>query len=314
MILSIIVPVYNVSKYIDDCLVSICNNISNTNANNIEVIIIDDGSTDDSANKIKKYTNKKNIFYYYKVNGGLSDARNYGLELAKGDYVFFIDSDDIISSDALSSIETELLKYKYDIVSFDVFRFNDSTGKKRRINCNVSHKEDYYNKPYYACNKVFRRSILNKYQPLFPYGAKFEDIATIPLLINELKTFKHIGKSIYGYRIRNGAITTTLNDGSESIINALLTLKKRANFSPFVIQCFIKESFGVLLNILRVDSFEKYDSNLKKAYKEYNKVVFLKKIIVGNYPLRSKISALILKSRYSKIICFPLYVMFRWFL
>ena len=91
IMISIIVPVYNVEKWIIECLDS----IANQDADNYEVILVDDGSTDRSLSILRKYESMNPIFHVYeKMNGGLSSARNYGMDRAKGRYVYFLDSDD----------------------------------------------------------------------------------------------------------------------------------------------------------------------------------------------------------------------------
>ena len=93
MKVSVIVPVYNTYDYLNKCLDSLVNQ----SFKDYEIIIVNDGSTDDSEKIIKKYQKKySNIKYYYKENGGLSSARNYGIKYANGDYIAFVDSDDYV--------------------------------------------------------------------------------------------------------------------------------------------------------------------------------------------------------------------------
>ena len=113
---SMIVPVYNVEKYIGKCLESIVNQTFK----NIEIIVVNDGSTDNSQEIINEYEKKyPNLLKSYeKENGGLSDARNYGLEKANGDYICFVDSDDFLAIDLLEKLEKymtldiDMIKYK----------------------------------------------------------------------------------------------------------------------------------------------------------------------------------------------------------
>lgn len=114
---SIIVPVYNVEKYIDKCLDSILNQTYK----NYEVIIVNDGTKDNSVEIINKYVKKYNQFKLYeKENGGLSDARNYGLQYVTGDYLLFIDSDDYIDKNLLKKLNNELKEQKYDLIKFKI--------------------------------------------------------------------------------------------------------------------------------------------------------------------------------------------------
>jgi glycosyltransferase involved in cell wall biosynthesis len=123
-LISIIVPVYNVNVYLDKCLQSL---ISQTYTN-IEIIVIDDGSTDGSENKCDNWKNKDpRIKVIHKSNAGLGMARNTGIEIASGDYIVFIDSDDFISSTAIEILYLAKLNYEADTIFCGWYRyFNDN--------------------------------------------------------------------------------------------------------------------------------------------------------------------------------------------
>lgn len=124
-LISIIVPIYNVDKYLDRCLKS----IQIQNYQNIEVIMVDDGSKDLSADIAQKYVETDHRFKLYrKLNGGLSSARNHGLQYATGDYVVFVDSDDFISSDCIDTLFEEFDK-NTDVVIGDYVIYNENNGK-----------------------------------------------------------------------------------------------------------------------------------------------------------------------------------------
>ena len=109
-LITIIVPAYNVEKYIDRCI----NSIINQSYQNLQVIIVNDGSTDNTWEKCQRYEDKR-IEIYKKENGGLSDARNYGLKFAKGEYVAFVDSDDWIDTSMISILYEVIRKYSVKI-------------------------------------------------------------------------------------------------------------------------------------------------------------------------------------------------------
>ena len=113
---SIIIAMYNSEKYIKDTLESIINQTMNFE-DNIEIIVVDDGSTDNSKVICNDYVNKypNNIKYLYKQNGGVSSARNLGIKNAKGKYFNFLDSDDLLSNNALEVVYDFFEKNKYDI-------------------------------------------------------------------------------------------------------------------------------------------------------------------------------------------------------
>ena len=116
---SVIVPVYNVEKYIDKCLESLVNQT----LKDIEIIIVNDGSTDNSIKIVEEYKEKyKNkIIYLEKENGGLSDARNYGIQYAKGEYIAFLDSDDYVDRKMYEKLYNKAIENNSDIVECDFY-------------------------------------------------------------------------------------------------------------------------------------------------------------------------------------------------
>ena len=132
--ISIIIPVFNVEQYLKQCLDSIVSQ----DCSSIEVILIDDGSTDGSATLCKDYANTYNyIKFLHKENGGVSSARNMGLQHAKGEYVAFIDSDDYVTPDYLESLYKLLNHSQADVAQcghYIVFSEN------RRVDKNTDHQ------------------------------------------------------------------------------------------------------------------------------------------------------------------------------
>ena len=198
---SVIVPVYNVEKYLERCLDSILNQ---SFKEEIEVIVVNDGSPDNSQKIIDKYQKKyKNVKGYIKENGGLSSARNFGLTKATGEYVSFIDSDDYIDKDLYKSVSSKMNK-KYDIIIFD---YNVAEGKKiTRIKSlfpedadNVTPQEYLLTQVTSACNKVYKREYLEKMKMKFPEGIIYEDYATIPGLVAGNPKMAYVEKGMYFY-------------------------------------------------------------------------------------------------------------------
>ena len=126
---SIVVPIYNVEKYLEKCLDS----IKNQTYQNFEVIMVNDGSTDNSNKIMKKFELDNRFKSYYKENGGLSDARNFGIIKAKGDYLILIDGDDYIEDDLLFQINKELQGKKYDIIRFGLNIVNEKGNIIREV-------------------------------------------------------------------------------------------------------------------------------------------------------------------------------------
>ena len=212
---SIIVPVYNVEKYLEKCLKS----IQNQTYDNFEVIIVNDGSTDKSSDIILNFIKGKTRFkYYQKENGGLSDARNFGLQYITGDYLLFVDSDDYVNKKLLETLNYELTKNKVDIIKFGV---NIIKGKKI-IHCfktnfnNLSISKalplllkDELVEP--ACFYCYNYKFWKKNKFLYTKGRNHEDYGLTPLIISKANKISSIDYIGYNYVIRENSIMT-IND------------------------------------------------------------------------------------------------------
>lgn len=218
-LISIIVPVYNMEKYIDKCI----NSIINQTYKNIEIIIVDDGSTDKSNKMIDKYKKiDKRIKVYHKKNGGLSDARNYGLEKATGEYIGFVDSDDYIENNMYEILYNNLIKYKADIsvVNYNLVYEKDFNYKKNFKE--ISDKLLILNKMEtiklllddnkfgnYAWNKLYKRELFNNIK--YPVGRNMEDLGTTYKIIEKCNRIVYDPIPLYNYLQRNNSIVNTIN-------------------------------------------------------------------------------------------------------
>ena len=212
-LISIIVPVYNVEKYLIRCIESIINQTYK----NIEIILVDDGSTDNSSKICDEYKNKdKRIKVIHKINGGLSSARNRGLDIAKGKYIGFVDSDDYISPNMYEILYKELIDNKSDIVvcNFDRkedFNFVINNYKVKKLNnINVikeNIKNDINYNIYiddYAWNKLYKKELFKNIR--YPIGKYFEDIGTTFKLLSNSKSVIYIDCILYKYIKRTDSI------------------------------------------------------------------------------------------------------------
>ena len=219
---SIIVPVYNVEKYIDKCL----NSVKNQTYKNFEVLVVNDGSPDDSDVIIKKYLKMDKRFKYFeKVNGGLSDARNYGVKHAKGEYLIFVDSDDYIDVELLEKLNNVLNEEKYDIIRYSATTvFDDGTiVAKHHINDFSGSSTDaikiitsnYLVEPtwLYAYNRKF----YNKNKISFPKGMIHEDFGTTLLALSYAKSIRIIDYNGYYYVQRSNSIMSN-SDYSKELV------------------------------------------------------------------------------------------------
>ena len=193
-VVSIIVPVYNVEKYLERCLDSLVKQTYK----NLEIILIDDGSTDKSMSLLKKYGDcDKRIKIFNQTNKGAAIARNYGLSIANGDYVIFLDSDDFFEKDLIEISLKEAEKYNSDIVIFRAESFDNLTGVSAPLNDKIekyfkypkkilSYKDipnDIFNSFLIApWNKLYKKSFLDK------YGIEFQNIKRTNDLLFTSKT------------------------------------------------------------------------------------------------------------------------------
>lgn len=210
MKVSVIVPVYNVEDYIEKCLDSLVNQT----LTDLEIIVVNDGSPDNSEKIIKKYEKKyKNIKYLVKKNGGLSDARNYGLKYARGEYIAFLDSDDYVSSDMYQMMYIKAKSGNFDMVVCDInYLYPDKT---LRVSCGIksdteSVKKTYLNIHPAAWNKIFKRELFD-HKVLFKKGVWFEDVEFIYRMLPYIKNIGVIHEPFNQYIQREGSITNTVN-------------------------------------------------------------------------------------------------------
>lgn len=223
VIFSIIVPVYNVEKYLEKCVNSLLEqkNIKNS----IEILLIDDGSTDHSGMLCDMFAQKyASIRVFHKENGGLSSARNLGIEKAVGEYVLFVDSDDFIEENACHVLDEALKVYKdTDAAVFDGTEdFLEQQTTMRRIpvesiRCTEDGKTfllEHYrdrNLNVEACLYVYRRQFLLENQLKFQEGILHEDVEFTPRALLACGRIIEIPDRLYHYMIRENSISTQKN-------------------------------------------------------------------------------------------------------
>lgn len=211
-LISIIVPCYNVEKYISRCVESIINQ----SYNNMEIILVDDGSTDDTGKFLDEYAlNDHRIKVIHKVNGGMSDARNAALDVMTGTYVSFIDSDDFISKDYVESLYKLIKEYNVEVALSgndfvtDGVEYNER--KQNKILSKLLLKEEaltdlmYQNKIDTAPWAKMFAARLFKYRR-FPKGLISEDLATMYLVFLDAESFAWNNRKSYHYLHRSSSI------------------------------------------------------------------------------------------------------------
>ena len=209
MKLSVIVPVYQVEATLDRCVASIVGQTFT----DLEVILVDDGSSDHSPQLCDEWAAKDSrIRVIHKTNGGLSDARNAGLNVATGELITFVDSDDYLEPDTYQQVLP--MTTSCDIVEFPVFRFYGSNKQSLLTFASgiCTEVSDYWlkHRAYqhsYAWNKIYNATLFTDIR--FPKGRVFEDVYTLPLLLQRANQVGTTSQGLYYYCQNNQGITST---------------------------------------------------------------------------------------------------------
>ena len=223
---SIIVPVYNVENYLTKCLDSLLNQ----SYQNIEIIVVNDGSKDKSWDIIEDYALKypEKIKSFTKENGGLSDARNYGLERVTGDYIGFVDSDDYVTKNMFEEMLFLAEKHQAKMVICNIQKVDQNGNITQKLTQipNMPEKIELENNfsvfsdlSYFACNKLFKRELFQ--QKRFKKGAHFEDIQLIPQLLLDCDVIVQTQSFHYQYLERTDSITKTHTEKGLDILKAV---------------------------------------------------------------------------------------------
>lgn len=302
--ISVVVPVYNVRTYLEKAVYSIINQ----KYENLEIILVDDGSTDGSGeicNQLKAIDSR--VVAYHKENGGLSSARNFGAKKATGNYIIFIDSDDYIHPEMISSLYDEIKKADADVSVCGIMNVYNT---KEIPQCNNIHMHFVYNQkeflkelligekiPGSICNKLLKKEVVEKIS--FPEGKIYEDAFYHLELVKVAKTYVITTKPYYYYYHRSNSITTQKYNARKLDIIEVYTKYKKyidVEYPDLKKEAFFRLSYGyfvVLDSMLLVDHY--------KELEHYQKVIrFLKKnaFLIFKNPIFRKgrrIAALALK-------------------
>ncbi len=232
--LSLIIPVYNSESYLYKCLESAVNQT----LQQIEIIIINDGSTDSSVDIIKEFLADNRIVFINQKNSGLSCARNVGIKMAKGEFIGFLDSDDRLDSTFAQKMYTYAKETLSDIVMCDYFRVLPKTQHNMLIRKNFKNtiftSSEALHKiildlsvQNYAWDKIYKRKLFIDNNVFYPEGMYYEDMPTTFRLFYYANQVGYIDQPLYYYLQRENSITRTFNDKHiEDIIKALYLMKE----------------------------------------------------------------------------------------
>ena len=308
---SVIVPVYNVERYLEKCL----NSLMNQTLAEIEIIVVNDGSEDNSKKIIDDFQQKYPLIIrsFSKENGGLSDARNFGLDKATGEFVGFVDSDDYVSETMFEEMYQLAKKHSAEMVICNLQKVDEDGNVTQKLT-QIPHMPEkielannlsvFSDISYFACNKIFKRELFhNKY---FKKGVHFEDIQLIPQLLLECTIVAQTQNNHYQYLERSNSITKTHTEKGLDILKAVEDVEVAFNISKYADQKAALKNFQILEGVytfLAYLAFVKDDLTYRKMSGQLKKFISEKQISVSeilmykrfgrNYllylPLRKKI-------------------------
>jgi len=220
MLLSLVVPIYNVEQYIEECLESVCEQL--TLDMQVEVILVNDGTPDNSMLLAYQYISEnynhlKNLFVFVdQENQGLSGARNTGISVSKGRYIAFLDSDDKLQATYFNKILNVIVEHDVDLIQFSALRFdnigNYSKFLKNNINTGVVELGEknlaliFENSSWFAWLRVYKKELFQN--DLFPVGRNYEDAFLVPKLLLKSKNAYFLNETLLFYRVNLEGITS----------------------------------------------------------------------------------------------------------
>ncbi len=282
--LSVVVPVYNVEKYIDKCL----NSLVNQGIDDYEIIVVNDGTKDNSQKIIDKYVNEypNLVKSYIKDNGGLSDARNYGIARASGEYITFLDSDDYIEPDTYKNMLDIAYKDNLDLVVSDLEYYwdsnpNDSNPPLIKEGINRVSNDDLKNlflSPLFSWNKIYKKELFDKLDCKYPVGLWYEDIPVTLKLFSSIDKVGYYNHVSYHYLQRSTSILgSSYNDKMYDIFTifegVIKDFKDRDVFDKYYdeLEYLFIEHFLVYgaFRFLRTDHYKDLMNKAFKFVREY---------------------------------------------
>ena len=305
-LITVIVPIYNTEKYLDKCI----NSIINQTYINLEIILVDDGSTDNSLNICNEYKKiDKRIVIINKKNGGLSSAKNAGLDVHKGKYVSFIDSDDYVDNNFIEELYNNLINTNSDISLcnyYDTINNIDYPKKSESFVLENNYKYKYLLGKYsivtvVSWNKLYKEKIFNKLR--FETNKKHEDAYIIADILKEAKRISYmLDKCLYHYNRRDNSLSTSYNISSfdniiafEKNINIMKENNIKANYNKFNLSIYMELKY-ILTNM------DKKEDN-KLIINEYkNKLLKYQKSILKDKKITYKI-IVILFTLFPRLFC-----------
>ncbi|MBQ7880524.1 MAG: glycosyltransferase [Clostridia bacterium] len=278
-LISIIIPVYKVEKYLDKCVESVVNQTYK----NLEIILVDDGGPDTCPQICENWAKKDaRIKVIHKQNGGLSDARNAGIDIAQGQYLMFLDSDDYVDLTICEKLYQLLIEHNADFSMCDATRFNegediksynDNVCVRKFVGTEVLNQLNRASSPYLvvAWGKLYKRDLFKSIR--YPKGRLHEDEFVIHKILGNTNKFVYSNERLYFYLQRSGSIMATMSEKNHR--DSLDALQDRYEYlnkinKSSVLQNKLQYLGGLRWRYLHID--KKYKVLKQEALKKYNEI------------------------------------------
>ena len=270
--ISVIIPVYNVENYLGECLDSIINQ----DFKDIEIICVDDGSSDDSLNILKKYQNTDSrIKIIAQNNMGAAVARNVALDNAHGNYIYFMDSDDYLDLNALAKFHETSKEKDLDLLIFKLVNFDENTGERNYDYSNMpflldigkdvfnyeDFKDDLLNVDVSVCTKFFKRELIEDKR--FPEGLMFEDNAFNIDYLLDAQRIHFLDDCFYNRRVRHDSVMTSASKNYSDLIEIYDIIYQKFKDRGLYLE------FREKLFMRKVDAIYYRFTLIRKEYKEH---------------------------------------------
>ena len=291
-LISIIVPIYNVDKYLEECIES----LKNQTYKNLEIILINDGSADNSEQICREEAKQDNrIVFINKKNGGAASAKNKGLKVAKGDYITFVDSDDFIEPDMIEYMVNTIKKYNSDIIQCSFINLYKNTEKFKQdkiVEQRISSKDflELFLTKWYSSlfwNKLFKREVIENI--FFTEGRCIDDeFFTYKCVINS-KSIVTSNKIVYNYRMRKSGVMKSESSQKQILKDRVDYLYERYELVRKIYKDLDKDFLEHLLTYYLIISRDYYVDEKLLDYMKDNLKSIKGKIITSNIDIRVKV-------------------------
>lgn len=304
--ISVIVPVYNAGKYLDETITGIASQMDSHD----ELILVNDGSTDESAEICKKYVNGDSIKYFSQKNAGAPAARNKGIDEAAGRYLFFFDADDVLYEDVLPYLHRVINESDYDIIVGNYYRFDGKyrIAEFKKMERKTTWFSYYMMDPFPGC-RIYKKSLIDKYNVRFENIRIGQDLNFNLKMLGVSSSIKIADKYFSDYRYVQGSISHSIDDRILDIEKSIFLCEEfynryRVENDKYQLMYVegLKHINYQMHKILQIDDRDKAGSFLRSFENIRGRIINKQRIVLDCHIIVKKIVIKILYLKYKRQI------------